>query len=449
MRKASLSIAIAAGALSLFIGGFAAGRSSASSSGRVILVVGASVAAVLAIVATYVTFRLSHAMGMLTEQLAEAAESEAPESGVRAVGLAELDHAAGKVLERLREERARADEARQDMATSSEQLGQMLQSTLDRKGILRLVLEVVASRLEAAQGVIFTLSESGAYLVGEAFRDVPASRFRGHELRVGDGLAGWVAVTGQPVAIPGLAGPSTHPPEPQVETALAIPIVVRNRTYAVLALYGRHEGVFRPTDVDSVMQFVTGASVGIDNVLRHEETMRRSFTDGLTGVGNRRYLEMRAREELERSMRFSRPFSLLMIDLDNFKEVNDRHGHRSGDEVLVEVGRRMTDVTREVDTCARYGGEEFVLLLPETDPEGARVVAEKLRKAIVARPIRVTDVGDVAVTVSVGVATFPASGQTLVDVLQKADAALYTAKRSGKDRVVVAGDPVEEVAGAT
>ena len=158
---------------------------------------------------------------------------------------------------------------------------------------------------------------------------------------------------------------------------------------------------------------------------------------------NRRYFEMKARDELERAMRFGRPFSLLMVDIDNFKNVNDRFGHRSGDEVLVELARRMTEVTRDIDTCARYGGEEFVLLLPETDSEGARVVAEKLRRIVSDAPIGVSDAGRLSVTVSVGVAGYPEHGDSLPDVLKRADEALYVAKRAGKDRVIVSGDPDE------
>lgn len=450
MRRTSLRIALAAGGLGLLIGGFAAGRATASTSGQTVLVIVAGVAAVLAIVATYVTFRLSSAMGDLTEQLEEAAEADTDvEVGeVRPVGLAELDQAAEKVLDRLREERARAEEARQEVINSAIQLGEVLESTLDMSRILRLVLDVVAARLDALQGVIFLFTSGRDRLEAQASLGMPLTRLRQQELLAGEGVAGWVAVTGEPVTIPSLAGPSPHAPEPDTDTALAVPIMVRNRTYAVLALYGRQEGVFHPADVDTIIQFVARAGVGIENVIRHQDAQRRSITDGLTGVWNRRYLELRAREELERSIRFSRPFSLLMIDLDNFKEVNDRFGHRSGDEVLVEVARRMTEATRELDTCARYGGDEFVLLLPETDDEGARIVADKLRRSIATRPIRVTDVGELAVTVSIGVAAFPEHGKTLGEVLQKADLALYGAKRSGKNRVVVAGDPCEDIAGS-
>ena len=444
MRKASLSIAVVAGALGLFVGGFTAGRATASTSGQTLLVVGAGIGAVLAMLATYVTFRLTSAMGALTEQLAEAAESEDPETGeVRSVGLHELDQVAGKVMERLKEERARADEARQEVVQSAAQLGEVLTSTLDLARILTLVLEVVASRLDADKGVIYVFTGARDRLEAQAAFEMPLTLLRQKELRVGDGLAGWVAVTGEAVTVPSLAGPAPAAPEPEVETALAVPIMVRNRTYAVLALYGKRDGVFRESDVEAVGQFVARAGVGIENVLRHQEARRYSITDPLTGVWNRRYFEMKARDELERAMRFGRPFSLLMVDIDNFKNVNDRFGHRSGDEVLVELARRMTEVTRDIDTCARYGGEEFVLLLPETDSEGARVVAEKLRRIVSDAPIGVSDAGRLSVTVSVGVAGYPEHGDSLPDVLKRADEALYVAKRAGKDRVIVSGDPDE------
>ena len=439
MRRASLSITLAAGALGLFIGGFAVGRATAATSGHTVLVVGAGVAALLAVVATYVTFRLSTAMGALTEQLEEAAQTG---SAVRGVGVAELDQAAEKVMVRLREERARAEEAQKEVMQSAAQLGEVLQSTLDLGRIMRLVLEVVATRLEADKGAIYALSDARDRLEPQVALGLPLTQLRLGDLRVGTGLAGWVAVTGEAVTTPSLAGPAPSPPEPPADTALAIPISVRNRVYAVLALYGRKGGVFRPGDVESVLQFITRAGVAIENVLRHQEATRRSITDGLTGVWNRRYFELRTREELERSVRFSRPFSLLMVDLDNFKLVNDRFGHRSGDEVLVEVGRRLTDNTRELDTCARYGGEEFVLLLPETDGQGAAVVAEKLRNSISNLPFHVTDVGELSVTASIGVAAFPVDGDTVAEVLRQADHALYSAKRAGKNRVVVAGEPV-------
>jgi diguanylate cyclase (GGDEF)-like protein len=125
-----------------------------------------------------------------------------------------------------------------------------------------------------------------------------------------------------------------------------------------------------------------------------------------------------------------------MVDIDRFKDVNDAHGHLRGDEVLVELSRRMLSRIRgEIDTLARFGGEEFVIVLPETPREGARVVANKLRRAVRAKPF-VSDVGsDVTVTVSIGIAVYPEDGTGAEKLIQASDLAMYKAKRRGRDRV--------------
>ena len=165
------------------------------------------------------------------------------------------------------------------------------------------------------------------------------------------------------------------------------------------------------------------------------ETEHLSLTDPLTGVPNRRHLERILADEAKRAGRFERPFSVLMIDVDRFKQVNDTHGHAVGDRVLVEVAERIRGFLRtDLDTVARFGGEEFTVILPETGGEGAAVVAEKLRAAVAATPFR----DGFQVTVSVGVATRPEDGAAPEELLRAADAALYEAKRSGRDRVVAA-----------
>jgi diguanylate cyclase (GGDEF)-like protein len=205
----------------------------------------------------------------------------------------------------------------------------------------------------------------------------------------------------------------------------------------VLALYGRTlPDPFAEDDLDTLGSFAAQASVAIENVLLHREAQRLSITDGLTGVWNRRYLALTLAKEIERAQRFGRPLSVLMVDIDRFKDVNDAHGHLRGDEVLVELSRRMLSRIRgEIDTLARFGGEEFVIVLPETPREGARVVANKLRRAVRAKAF-VSDVGpDVAVTVSIGVAAYPEDGTTAEGLIQAADVAMYKAKRRGRDRV--------------
>jgi len=179
--------------------------------------------------------------------------------------------------------------------------------------------------------------------------------------------------------------------------------------------------------------------VAVENVQLHAEAERLSVTDAMTGAWNYRYFERRLEQEIERSRRFGRVFSLLLLDIDHFKWVNDRHGHQRGDEVLVELARRVTASVRDIDTFARYGGEEFVLILPETDVEGGLAAAEKLRKVVGGQPFaaRPDDPG-ISLTISVGVAGYPQHAAGPNVLLRAADSAMYEAKVQGRDRVVSA-----------
>jgi diguanylate cyclase (GGDEF)-like protein len=178
--------------------------------------------------------------------------------------------------------------------------------------------------------------------------------------------------------------------------------------------------------------------VAIENVLLHEEAQRLSLTDGLTGTWNRRFFQMQFRQVLATATRFQRNFSILMLDLDNFKQVNDTHGHQRGDAILVEFSQRVTAALREVDTFARYGGEEFICLLSETDTAGAITTAEKIRETIKIDPFGDGGETPLSLTVSIGIASYPEHGDTFRALVESADRAMYRAKQLGRDRVAVA-----------
>lgn len=169
-----------------------------------------------------------------------------------------------------------------------------------------------------------------------------------------------------------------------------------------------------------------------------DELEQLSITDALTGLVNRRRLIAQMEVEIERSRRHERRFCVLILDVDHFKRFNDRHGHLAGDDVLKGVAARLKDVVRNVDTVARFGGEEFVVMLPEEEASEALVIAERIRARVAAEPFSTGDQGTESVTVSVGVAEFPTSGENLEALLAAADAALYRAKRGGRDRVASA-----------
>lgn len=328
------------------------------------------------------------------------------------------------------------EESRDELRRSLERLGITLRSTHDLEAMLGVVLDTAAVTLGARAGVLYLITPSG--------QDLEPRVAVGHEppgepIRMGEGIAGRAAETQRPLLVEprGEGVDPASPVEPPAPTALAVPLVRGERTIGVLALYGRNvPQPFAVEDLDTLGSFAAQASVAIENVLLHQEAQRLSITDGLTGVWNRRYLSLILTKEIDRAQRFDRPLSVLMVDIDHFKRVNDDHGHLRGDEVLVELTRRMMRTLRgNIDTLARYGGEEFVIVLPETPREGARVVANKVRRAVRGRPFTSDSGPDVRLTVSIGVASFPADGQTADELLQAADGAMYRAKGRGRDRV--------------
>lgn len=172
------------------------------------------------------------------------------------------------------------------------------------------------------------------------------------------------------------------------------------------------------------------------NALLYREAVQAARQDALTGVGNRAALEQTLATELGLAQRHGGPFSLLLIDIDHFKSINDRFGHAAGDEALRTVAKRLTELTRSSDAVFRYGGEEFVILLRNTDVKSAAILAERLRAAIECAPVRCND-NVINVTISSGLTGYQrgVDGNTLLD---RADRALYRAKDGGRNRVHVA-----------
>jgi diguanylate cyclase (GGDEF)-like protein len=182
----------------------------------------------------------------------------------------------------------------------------------------------------------------------------------------------------------------------------------------------------------AIFKFLSGTGV---EASYHEEIYRMTIIDGLTGTHNKRYFLEFLEREIARCARFRRPLSLLMFDIDHFKQINDTHGHLTGDFVLKEMSRRLMGKVRKEQLMARYGGEEFAAVLPETDNVGAMQFAEKIRQIVAAEPFEYE--GDrVNVTVSVGVVTLTGQDMEPMSFIKMADDNLYRAKREGRNRVI-------------
>ena len=192
-----------------------------------------------------------------------------------------------------------------------------------------------------------------------------------------------------------------------------------------------------------LFSYLTGqAAVSIENVDLHEIVQMQAVTDELTGLFNLRHFHETLDGEIERSRRFGTDVGLAMLDIDDFKRINDTFGHQQGDVVLLEVGRVLRSLSRDIDEPARYGGEEMAVVLPQTDLHGAELLAERMRTAIEALRInRLDGEGLLQVTASFGVASLPTCAGDKDGLIAEADAALYRAKRAGKNRVV-RGEPV-------
>jgi diguanylate cyclase (GGDEF)-like protein len=219
---------------------------------------------------------------------------------------------------------------------------------------------------------------------------------------------------------------------------LELPLRSGRRSFGTLVLAGPEFGSEERATADTLAR---QAVIALENARLHRMVERQALIDGLTGLANRRSSEEMLKAELSRAERFGGELALVLADLDSFKDVNDRYGHPSGDLGLREFARRLRLTVREIDLAGRWGGEEFCLVLPGTDAVGGAMVAERARTALEGRPIVLPDGAELTVTASFGVASFPddTTGRTLVEA---ADAALYRAKETGKNRVVTAAQAV-------
>lgn len=321
-------------------------------------------------------------------------------------------------------------------------IGRTLTSTLDPHEVLRLIMEKVSELLRPSNWALFLVDDAAGGLRVELAVGEGADVLRGRRVALGEGLAGWVARVGQPVLLDDVRGDPRF--SAQIDGAadrparsiLAVPLRSKGRVLGAIEL-ANPEGAraFDPDDLRTLSAIADSAAVAIENAKAFERIRELTLIDDHTGLFNARHLYRSLDAEVSRARRFGRVFSLIFLDLDRFKLVNDSHGHQAGSAVLKEVGEVIRGAIRAMDVPIRYGGDEFVVLLPEADPEQALHVARRLREAINATRFLAGRGLDVRVTASFGIATFPADAATAEDLLRLADTQMYRVKETTRDGI--------------
>jgi diguanylate cyclase (GGDEF)-like protein len=261
----------------------------------------------------------------------------------------------------------------------------------------------------------------------------------GRRIPLGTGILGRVARTGERALVQNALPGNLTSILPEARAVLCIPITYGESLLGVLNVESRNENAFSPQDVLILNTLADLLATALHNAFVFQKLQQQSITDGLTGIKTRRFFWEALSAEWKRASRSGRPFSVVLIDLDKFKEVNDTMGHFEGDLVLARVGRLLEQKSRQSNVVARYGGDEFIVLMPETGAEQAQVLAERLRQWLATDPM----LAEHHITGSFGVASFPTHGFSIEDVIRVADAGMYVSKRSGGNLVSTAQEFVE------
>ena len=316
-------------------------------------------------------------------------------------------------------------------------LARTIASSLDLNEVLQRVASVVPVKLQVPKFSIMLLNGEGKLEVLKAHP--PNVGSEGLTFAIGEGVCGRAAELRRSWYVPDLEQDAIFRLRGALKERgclLSVPMVRGGELLGVLNFERPRKADFGPDEMEFFAAVADQVGLAVQNARLHEQTVALSITDPLTGVPNRRHLFQQLEAEIARAARFDTPLTMLMIDIDHFKHLNDTAGHSAGDDVLRRVCQLLKYNLRKVDTLARYGGEEFVVLLPQISQHESLEVAEKLRKSIAEGNLEhgKTQPGG-RVTISIGVATLPTDTTEQSKLVDCADSALYASKRGGRDKV--------------
>lgn len=322
-------------------------------------------------------------------------------------------------------------------------IAKALTSSLNLDEVLNLILENVSLLLKSQTWSLLLVDEDTGDLTFEIAVSPPSEALQQRRIPKGQGIAGWVAEHGESLLIRDVAqDPRFSPPIDAAvsfptRSIVGVPVRSRDKVLGVIELVNiQPEGSFDQGDLAILEAVADFVAIALENARHVDRINQLIITDDLTGLFNARHFHSLLDYEIERARRFATDLSVVFVDLDYFKQVNDTWGHLVGSRVLSETGRLIREHTRKVNLSARYGGDEFIILLPATDKAGALVMAENLRQLLRKHAFPAGDGHSLHLTASFGVATFPGDADTKHDLIMLADQAMYRVKESTRDGVL-------------
>ncbi|HEY6764076.1 MAG TPA: sensor domain-containing diguanylate cyclase [Candidatus Sulfotelmatobacter sp.] len=325
-----------------------------------------------------------------------------------------------------------------------------LTSSLDLDSILQTIMEKMAEYFRPDTWSLLMVDEEQDELYFAIAVGDKAEALKNIRLKVGEGIAGWVAKHGEQLVIPDVeADPRfarriDEATQWETRSIICFPLRSRLRVLGVIQLVNVDLSQFSEQEIFFLQSLCDYAAIAIENARWVERIQELTITDDCTGLYNARHLYKTLETEVYRSSRFGYEFSVLFIDLDHFKSVNDTHGHLAGSKLLAEIGYLIKAQLRLIDFAFRYGGDEFVILLPQTSKDQALVVAKRLRDGMRSSIFLKEEGLNLNVRASIGLATYPHDARTAHDIIRQADEMMYVVKNSTRDNIGIAQRGVME-----